>query len=57
MCVSRPRPPPRIVPASAEPFMKNHVTCSKRTLLMFSFAIFPYRERWVSSQKATAALK
>ena len=37
--------------------MKNRVTCSRRTLLMSNLAIFPYRESWVSIQKATAALK
>jgi hypothetical protein len=37
--------------------MENRVTCSIRTLLMSNLAIFPYRESWVSTQKATAALK
>jgi hypothetical protein len=57
MRVYRPRPAPRIVPASAEPLMENRVSCSIRTLLMSNLAIFPYRESWVSTQKATATLK
>ena len=57
MWVSSPRQPPVIVRLSAEPLMKNRVTCSRRRSLTSIFAILPNRESWVSSQNATAALK
>ena len=57
MWVSSPSAPPRIVPASAEPRMKNRVTCSRRTDATRSFVMLAYRESCVRSQNAMAALK
>jgi hypothetical protein len=37
--------------------MKKRVVCSRRRLFTSILAILPYRENWVSSQKAMAALK
>ena len=37
--------------------MKKRVVCSRRKPLTSILAILPYRENWVSSQNAIAALK